>query len=545
MKEALNWWQEKVVYQIYPRSFCDFNGDGIGDIKGIISKLDYLKQLGIGIIWLSPMYVSPKADNGYDIADYYNIDPQYGTMADMEELIEKAKAKGLKIILDLVVNHTSDEHKYFIESMDKASPYRDYYIWRQGKRGGKAPPNNWTSFFGGKAWSKDSKSGEWYLHLFSPKQPDLNWHNPKVVQMVREIMRFWLDKGIAGFRCDVINLIYKTSLADGKKRLILTGSEHYLTQDGCHKTLADLRQTVLNEYDCFTVGETVFITPMQARKLCGTNPKELDMVFNFEHMEVDQFIVKWFKRKFKPEKLINVLDKWQNQLDWNALYLENHDQPRSVSRFGNNAYWDESAKMLGTLLLTLRGTPYIFQGQEIGMTNFDFTDMSQIQDVESHNIYNVLKKLPITKRKRWKMIKRTSRDNARTPMQWDGGAGAGFTAGTPWIGINSNHSYINVAAQNKLSDSVLEYYKKLIKLRSEIPALRHGTYTRIAAPAGVYCYERILNGERYIIVLNMTAKKSKFNIDFKSEIIASNYSNKDYNKNILLPYYAMIIKPKI
>ena len=514
------WWQDAVVYQIYPRSFKDSNGDGIGDIPGIISKLDYIKDLGVNVIWLSPVYKSPNDDNGYDISDYRDINPEFGTMEDMERLIAEAGRRGIRIIMDLVINHTSDEHPWFVKSRQGHPEYRDYYYWRKGKNGG--PPNNWTGFFGGSAWEKDEQTGEWYLHLFSKKQPDLNYHNPRVLEEVKDIMRFWLDKGIAGFRCDVINIIYKTSLEDGKSRLILKGIEHYLSQEGNHKILRTLREEVLSKYDCFTVGETVFVTPSMARDLCGADRGELDMVFSFEHMETDQFIVKWFKRRFRPKRFFRVISKWQRELDWNANYLENHDQPRSVSRFGDDGrFWEKSAKMLAMLLLTLRGTPYIYQGQEIGMTNFDFVSMQDIRDVESHNIYKIACDLHFPKWFRWSLIKRTSRDNARTPMQWDTGEHGGFTDGSPWINANHNYTRINVADQKNDPNSVLSFYKDLIRLRSASPVLRKGTFKPLKIGRKVFIYEREYLGRKLKVILNFSPRTRK--IDMQGNVLISNY----------------------
>jgi len=514
------WWQDAVVYQIYPRSFKDSNGDGIGDIPGIISKLDYIKDLGVNVIWLSPVYKSPNDDNGYDISDYRDINPEFGTMEDMERLIAEAGRRGIRIIMDLVINHTSDEHPWFVKSRQGHPEYRDYYYWRKGKNGG--PPNNWTGFFGGSAWEKDEQTGEWYLHLFSKKQPDLNYHNPRVLEEVKDIMRFWLDKGIAGFRCDVINIIYKTSLEDGKSRLILKGIEHYLSQEGNHKILRTLREEVLSKYDCFTVGETVFVTPSMARDLCGADRGELDMVFSFEHMETDQFIVKWFKRRFRPKRFFRVISKWQRELDWNANYLENHDQPRSVSRFGDDGrFWEKSAKMLAMLLLTLRGTPYIYQGKEIGMTNFDFVSMQDIRDVESHNIYKIACDLHFPKWFRWSLIKRTSRDNARTPMQWDTGEHGGFTDGSPWINANHNYTRINVADQKNDPNSVLSFYKDLIRLRSASPVLRKGTFKPLKIGRKVFIYEREYLGRKLKVILNFSPRTRK--IDMQGNVLISNY----------------------
>lgn len=502
------WWQDRVVYQIYPRSFQDTNGDGIGDIPGIIQHLDELKDLGVGILWLSPVYPSPNADNGYDISDYCGIHPDFGTMADMDRLIEEAQKRDIKIIMDLVVNHTSDEHPWFIKSRDKNSPYRDYYIWRPGKNG-KAP-NNWTSFFAEDCWEYDETSGEYYLHLFAKKQPDLNWHNPKVFAEVKDIMRFWLDKGIAGFRCDVINVLYKTSLEDGVKRLALTGSEHYLSQEGTHEILRAMRREVLDCYDCFTVGEAACVTPKTGLDLCGEDRHELDMIFSFDHMETDQYFIKWFKRRFNAGRFAASIVKWQQALDWNANYLENHDQPRSVSRFGNDGpYWAQSAKLLCVLLLTLRGTPYIYQGQEIGMTNFDFTGMDQIQDIESHNIYRLAKRLHFPEAIRWRIIRKSSRDNARTPVQWNGGPNAGFTTGTPWLGINGNYKRINMESQLNDPDSIRNFYKKAIALRTDSDVLKYGAFAPLLVSRHVFAYRREYRGESLTVILNFSDKARK------------------------------------
>ncbi|MGE5613544.1 MAG: alpha-glucosidase [Bacillota bacterium] len=548
------WWQERVVYQVYPRSFQDSNGDGIGDLPGIIMRLDNLKDLGVGIIWLSPVYPSPNADNGYDISDYRGIHPDLGTMSDMEELIREAGKRDIKIIMDLVINHTSDEHPWFQQSRRKESPYRDYYIWRPGRsrtpdRSGKPgrnqagrPPNNWTGFFAENCWEYDELSGEYYLHLFTKKQPDLNWHNPKVMEEIKDIMRFWLDKGIAGFRCDVINLIYKTSLANGKKRPALTGIEHYFSQEGCHDILRTLRREVLDHYDCFTVGETIFITPRTGKLFCGADRRELDMVFSFEHMETDQFYVKWFKRKFHAGRFASAIAKWQQALEWNANYLENHDQPRSVSRFGNDgAYWAESAKMLCVLLMTLRGTPFIYQGQEIGMTNFDYTSMSQVNDVESRNIYRLAKKLRIPEKIRWKMIKATSRDNARTPMQWSNGPNAGFTTGKPWLDINRNYSSINMESQVNDPHSVRSFYKTMIRLRAENDILKFGKFVPLKIGKHVFAYKRELDGRELTVLLNFSGRSGNVKFIRTGKVVISNYGSEEYT-GILKPYEAIILE---
>lgn len=533
-----NWWHDRVVYQIYPRSFQDTNGDGIGDIPGIIRHLNELKDLGIGIIWLSPVYPSPNADNGYDISDYCGIHPDFGTMSDMDRLIDEAKKLDIKIIMDLVINHTSDEHPWFQQSRDKNSPYRDYYIWRPAKNGKQ--PNNWTSFFAEDCWEYDEKSNEYYLHLFAKKQPDLNYNNPKVLEEIKNVMRFWLEKGIAGFRCDVINVIYKTSLDDGKKKLVLTGSEHYISQEGAHKILNTLRKDVLDNFDCFTVGETVFVTPQTGKALCDESRHELNMIFSFEHMDTDQYFVKWFKRKFQGGRFASTIAKWQNALFWNANYLENHDQPRSVSRFGNDGeYWEQSAKMLCMLLLSLRGTPYIFQGQEIGMTNFDFTSMEQVQDVESHNVFRKLKGFHIPTGMRWKMIKASSRDNARTPVQWSSKTNAGFTSGKPWLAINKNYTRINMEAQMNDPNSIRSFYKSMIALRAGSPVLKYGTFRSVKICKNIFIFRREFEGDSLTILINFSQNPQS--APASGSLILSSYARKAYD-NILKPYEAIIIK---
>lgn len=533
------WCKERVVYQIYPRSFQDSNGDGIGDIPGIISRLDELKDLGIGIIWLSPVYRSPDADNGYDISDYRDINPKFGTMEDMDRLFAEANKRDIRIIMDLVINHTSDEHEWFQKSRDKSSAYRDYYIWCPGKPDG-SPPNNWTGFFMGSTWEFDDKSGEYYLHLFDKKQPDLNYHNPKVVEEVKDIMRFWLEKGAAGFRCDVINVIYKTSLDDGKRSIAIQGLEHYKSQEGNHQILRELRRDVLDHYNCFTVGETVMVDLDEARQLCDPDRRELDMVLYFDHLEVDRRIARYIPKKFKAKKLLDVLTKWQQGLDWNALYLENHDQPRIVSHYGDDKkYWERSAKLLATMEFTLKGTPFVYEGQEIGMTNFDFNNLSQLNDVESFNIDRLMRKMHIPKALRWKWIKQASRDNSRTPMQWSGENGAGFTTGTPWIGINGNHVRINYQDQLKDENSVLHYYRKLITLRASSETLKYGAFEPLYGDNRVMAYRRTLGNEQYTVLLNFSKKLSR--ASYSGDVVISNTGIKGYNGN-LAPYEAVVLK---
>jgi oligo-1,6-glucosidase len=530
--ETTKWWQKGIVYQIYPRSFQDSNDDGIGDLKGIISRLDYVKALGVDIIWLSPVYASPNDDNGYDISDYLSINPEYGTMEDMDELILQAKKRGLKIIMDLVINHTSDEHPWFIASKNKDPKYRDYYIWQK-------EPNNWTSFFGGSAWDKIDDA--YYLHLFSKKQPDLNWHNPDVMKEIQDIMHFWLKKGIHGFRCDVINIIYKSSLADGKRKFVLVGKEHYHSQEGCHDILRTLRKEVMDHYDAFTVGETVLVSVDQANDLIKPERRELDMVFSFEHMETDQISNKWFRTKFNPNKWMNVISKWQLGAYWNANYMENHDQTRSVSRFGDDQkYHTQSAKMLGAINLTLRGTPYIYQGQEIGMTNGDFKSMDDLKDVESHRINEIAKKLHFPKKLRWKMMMRSSRDHARTPMQWN--SSGGFTKGVPWLKINGNTKTINV--ENNLNDpqSILSFYQKLIQMRKENTVFVNGSFKPLYMIKKIFIYQRILEKEVVTVISNMSSHYQKLPYQFFGEIMISNVNRNDLNDEILKPYETIIIK---
>jgi len=538
------WWKERVVYQIYPRSFQDSNGDGFGDIPGIISRLDELKELGVGIIWLSPVYKSPDADNGYDISDYRDINPKFGTIADMEQLFAEAEKRDIKVIMDLVINHTSDEHEWFKRSREKDAEYRDYYIWRHGKPDGK-PPNNWTSFFGGSAWAFDPKSGEYYLHLFHEKQPDLNYRNPKVVEEIKEIMHFWLKKGAAGFRCDVINVISKSSLEDGAFRLAIRGREHFVTQEGTHKILQELRKEVLNKYDCFTVGEAVMVTLSDAKKLSSPERNELDMVFYFDHLNVDRWIEKYISKKFNAKKLLTILTKWQQGLDWNSLYLENHDQPRIVSHYGNDElYWERSAKLLATLLLTQRGTPFIYQGQEIGMTNFDFTNISQLDDVETIGVDKMLRSFWIPQKLRWKWLKEASRDNARTPMQWSDEEGAGFTKGEPWLGINKNYKTINLKEQKERKNSIYNYYKEMIALRASSETLSYGEFAPGYANKQVLTYTRTTPGEEQLsIILNMSDKPATtpFEGNYIGKVIVSNINRTEYDGS-LAPWEAVMLK---
>ena len=506
---ALNISKNAVIYQIYPRSYRDTNGDGLGDIRGIIDSLDHIAALGITHIWLSPVYKSPDDDNGYDIADYKAIQPAFGTMEDFDELVCEAKKRGIGIVMDLVINHTSDEHEWFKRALAGEEKYRNYYIIKKGKNG--KLPNNWGNFFAECPWAKFGDSeDEYYLHLFSKKQPDLNWNTPDVLAEVKDIMRFWLDRGVVGFRCDVINIIYKSSLENGKSQLVLTGREHFLSQEGCHKILAELRRDVLEPYGAFAVGETVFVDTQKGKDLCDASRGELDMIFYFEHMECDQVFVKWFKTRLRPRKVMKTLTKWQNALEWNACYFENHDQPRFISRFADlGEYRAEASKMMAGLLMTLRGTPFVYEGQEIGMVNGDFNSLSEVEDIESHNIYAMAKRLLIPKRIRWKMIQRTSRDNARTPMQWSEEDGAGFTKGTPWLKINENYKTVNVKAEAEREDGVLAFWRRMIALRKRDKALAEGSFEMLYEGARVYAFARELDGRRLISVCNMSGRTAR------------------------------------
>ena len=472
------WWKESVVYQIYPRSFKDSNGDGIGDINGITSKLDYLKELGIDVIWLSPVYKSPNDDNGYDISDYRDIMDEFGTMEDFDKLLNEAHKRNIKILMDLVVNHTSDEHKWFVESRkSRDNKYRDYYIWREGKDGKE--PNNWGSIFGGSAWQYDENTNMYYLHLFSKKQPDLNWENETVRNEIYDMMKWWLDKGIDGFRMDVISMISKDQkFPDGKNGDFGPYSIH---GPRVHEFLKEMNKEVLSKYDIMTVGETAGVTIDEAKKYAGFDSNELNMVFQFEHMDLDNNKdYKWNDEPVKLTKLKEVMGKWQTELEgeaWNSLFWNNHDQPRVVSRFGNDSdeYREVSAKMLGTCLHMMKGTPYIYQGEELGMTNIYFNSIDEYNDIESINAYNELVGSgKVSKEKMMSYLRYKSRDNARTPMQWSDDENAGFTTGKPWMTINPN--YVKINAQNEVSDSnsVFNYYKKLIKLRKENDIIVYG-----------------------------------------------------------------------
>ncbi len=518
------WWKESVVYQIYPRSFCDSNGDGVGDLRGIIGKLDYLKGLDVDVVWLSPVYKSPNDDNGYDISDYRDIMDAFGTLADWEEMLAGMHQRGIKLVMDLVVNHTSDEHPWFVEARkSKDNPYRDFYIWRPGKEGRE--PNNWGSHFGGSAWQYDPATDEYYLHLFSKKQPDLNWENPKVRAEVFALMRWWLDRGIDGFRMDVINMISKTPglpdvLAAGDDRYPYAG-QYFTHGPRLLEFLREMKQQVLSRYDILTVGETPLMTPQQAAEITNEETGMLSMVFQFEHMSLDADINPTAisgVNTWRLSDLKRVMTRWQKGLEgqgWNSLYLSNHDQPRSVSRFGDDRrYRVESAKMLGTFLHFQQGTPYVYQGEELGMTNVAFPSIEDYRDIASLNMYReAVEERGIDPQLALTVVHARSRDNARTPMQWDDSAEAGFTSGAPWIKVNPNYPAINV--QQALADpnSVYHYYRKLIRLRKENPVMVYGIYDLILDDhPEIYAFTRTLGDDRLLVMLNFTGATPRFDL---------------------------------
>ena len=551
------WWKESVVYQIYPRSFCDSNGDGIGDLNGITGKLDYLKELGIDVIWLSPVYKSPNDDNGYDISDYQAIMDEFGTMEDFDRMLATAHEKGIKIMMDLVVNHTSDEHKWFIESRKSTdNPYRDYYIWRPAKEDGSLP-NNWGSCFSGPAWEYDKTTDMYFLHLFSKKQPDLNWDNPAVRQDVFDMMNWWLKKGVDGFRMDVISLISKEPGLPDKEPGINGYATFNVSANGphVHEYLQEMRQKALNNADTITVGECSGVTLEEAKKYARSDEKELNMVFQFEHMDVDsdEKAGKWTTRKMDLRNLKKNLTRWQKGLQdiaWNSLYWENHDQPRSVSRFGNDSdeYREISAKMLATCIHMMQGTPYVYQGEELGMTNCPFNTLDNFRDLESINAFHELTEQgKMTEEDMMAAIGYKGRDNARTPMQWDDSAYAGFSTANPWIMVNPNYTKINAKDQINREDSVFKYYQKLIKLRHESELIVYGTYDLILDDdKDIYAYIRTLGDEKLIVYCNFSENTREVELpeEFTNgKVLISNYIDAKVNHKITLrPYEAIVIQ---
>ncbi|MCT2893467.1 glycoside hydrolase family 13 protein [Lacticaseibacillus paracasei] len=530
------WWQRAVIYQVYPQSFQDSNGDGIGDLKGLIQRLDYLQKLGIDAIWLSPVYQSPGQDNGYDISDYQAINPQFGTMADLEALIRQAKARDIRIIMDLVVNHTSDEHRWFkVSRQSRANPYRDYYIWRDGSAIG-GPPNAMKSTFSGSAWQRDEATGQYYLHLFGDKQPDLNWANPQVRQAIYKMMNFWISKGIGGFRMDVIDLIGKEP-------------DRGIRENGpkLHPYLQEMNRATFGDTDLLTVGETWGATPSIAQQYADPKRHELSMVFQFEMMQLDQQNDdKWALRPLDPAALKQVLIKWQTAFDytkgWNSLFWNNHDLPRIVSRWGNDQrYRVKSAKMFAILLHLLRGTPYVYQGEEIGMTNAPVASIVDVQDIESVNMYREQMALGQSEKTILTAINAKGRDNARTPMQWRDAPNAGFTTSQPWLRVNPNYHTINVAAALDDPDSIFYTYQQLIRLRHENDVIVNGRFEAIQnlAPA-VMAYYRVLGHTRWLVVVNLSEKRQPLDLNDQLEktIVTNDAPLQSLTDQTLQPYQA-------
>lgn len=555
MEANRKWWKESIVYQIYPRSFKDSNGDGIGDIKGITEKLDYLKELGIDVIWLSPVYQSPNDDNGYDISDYQAIMQEFGTMKDFDEMLAAAHERGIRIMMDLVVNHTSDEHQWFVESRkSKDNPYRDYYIWKEAREGKE--PNNWGSCFGGPAWEYDEATDMYYLHLFSKKQPDLNWDNEKVRREVFDMMTWWLKKGVDGFRMDVISMISKVpGLPDGAKgegALYGDFGPNVINGPHVHEYLQEMRKEVLSKFDTITVGETSGVTVQEAVKYAADDESELNMVFQFEQNDLDGGESgKWNLNKIYLPDLKAVLNRWQTHLEgkaWNSLYWNNHDQPRVVSRFGNDSYEyrELSAKMLATCLHMMKGTPYIYQGEELGMTNVPFESLEEFRDIESINAYQEYTENGIiAPDDMMKYLRYKSRDNARTPMQWDDSANAGFTDGTPWIKVNPNYMEINVQEQISRKDSVFHYYQKLIALRKKNPIIVYGKFELLLPEdEDIFMYIRSYENEKLLVLCNFSDRERKVEIPSEfvnGDIWISNYEDAKPEKEICLRAYEAVV----
>lgn len=545
------WWKEAVAYQIYPRSFMDSNNDGIGDLQGIISKLDYLKDLGIDVIWICPVYKSPNDDNGYDISDYQDIMSDFGTMEDFNELLSEIHKRNMKIIIDLVINHTSDEHPWFIESRSsKQNPKRDWYIWREGKH--NKEPNNWESIFKGSAWEYDENTKEYYLHLFSKKQPDLNWENEDMRNEIYKMINWWLDKGIDGFRVDAISHINKeeglVDMDNPDNLKYVPSFDKHMNVEGIHDYLRELKENTFSKYDIMTVGEANGVKAEQATDWVGENDGKFNMLFQFEHIDL------WNSSEFNLPNLKKVWNKWQVNLEndgWNALFIENHDITRVVSSWGDDTrFLKESAKALGLLYFMHKGTPFIYQGQEIGMTNVKFNDINEYDDIRSINEYNQLINQGMSQKDALEHIWNTSRDNTRTPMQWDDSLNAGFSKSNPWIHVNPNYKYINVKEQLEDDDSILNFYKKMIKIKKSSECLIYGKYNLILEDdTNIFAYERILNDEKFLVICNLKSEYSNYKYEkliLKYEnLILSNYNvdaHKDLNNFELKPWEARLYK---
>lgn len=545
------WWKEAVAYQIYPRSFMDSNNDGIGDLQGIISKLDYLKDLGIDVIWICPVYKSPNDDNGYDISDYQDIMSDFGTMEDFNELLSEIHKRNMKIIIDLVINHTSDEHPWFIESRSsKQNSKRDWYIWREGKD--NKEPNNWESIFKGSAWEYDENTKEYYLHLFSKKQPDLNWENEDMRNEIYKMINWWLDKGIDGFRVDAISHINKeeglVDMDNPDNLKYVPSFDKHMNVEGIHDYLRELKENTFSKYDIMTVGEANGVKAEQATDWVGENDGKFNMLFQFEHIDL------WNSSEFNLPNLKKVWNKWQVNLEndgWNALFIENHDITRVVSSWGDDTrFLKESAKALGLLYFMHKGTPFIYQGQEIGMTNVKFNDINEYDDIRSINEYNQLINQGMSPKDALEHIWNTSRDNTRTPMQWDDSLNAGFSKSNPWIHVNPNYKYINVKEQLEDDDSILNFYKKMIKIKKSSECLIYGKYNLILEDdTNIFAYERILNDEKFLVICNLKSESSNYKYEkltLKYEnLILSNYNvdaHKDLNNFELKPWEARLYK---
>lgn len=532
------WWKESVVYQVYPRSFMDSDSDGIGDLKGVTSKLDYLKELGIDIIWICPMYKSPNDDNGYDISDYQDIMDEFGTMDDFDELLNEIHKRGMKLILDLVINHTSDEHPWFIESRSsKDNPKRDWYIWRDGKKGKE--PNNWESIFNGPAWKYDEKTGQYFMHIFSTRQPDLNWENHKVRDALYNMVNWWLEKGIDGFRIDAISHIKKKpgfpNMPNPKKLDYVPCFKYMMNVDGIDEFLTEFSQKTIKNYDVMTVGEANGVSLDDADKWVGEESGYFNMIFQFEHLDLWN---KGPKGSIDVRSLKKILTKWQKGMEgrgWNALFLENHDQPRSVSSWGNaNEYWKESAKMLAAMYFLMKGTPFVYQGQEIGMTNVTFPNITDYNDVGMVTFYHIERAKGVSHDEIMKIIWERGRDNSRTPMQWDTTHMGGFTtADQTWLGVNPNYEKINVEEQLKDPDSILHFYKKLIRLRKDNEVLVYGTYDLLLENhSKLVVYTRRWGTQKAVVICNFSEKETNFKVPnsltyTSSELLVSNYSTED------------------
>lgn len=549
------WWHDKTVYQVYPKSFNDTTGNGVGDIKGITEKLDYLQELGIGIIWISPLYQSPMDDNGYDISDYYQVDPSFGTMSDLEHLISAAAKKEIRIVMDLVVNHTSDEHPWFIESKSSLdNPKRDWYIWKKPRANG-GPPNNWGSFFTRSAWALEASTNEYYLHLFSEKQPDLNWANPEVRNAIYDMMHFWLKKGIGGFRMDVINMIGKPN--DFRDASILDegipGWEYWANNSRTHEYLREMNDQVLSKYDIVTVGETLFTSSREGRLYSHKDRHELNMIFHFEHMAADGAEAINEPKALDLPKLKAIMSRWQDDLygkGWNSNYWSNHDQARSVSRFGNDGdYRVQSAKMLGATLHFMSGTPYVYQGEEIGLTNTYYDNIDDYNDLKDHHQYDLLiHDQGLTPEEALKRIQPYSRDNARVPMPWSNGVNAGFTTGRPWLKMNLDKNHINVAKALDDPDSVFWFYKELIRLRKESPYSNVMTYGRhqllLPDHPRLYAYQRYDESQRLLILSNFSVQPCHVAMDVTvKDVIMTNYKvvNPSLKSYQMSPYETLVV----